>query len=133
MIAAAATADGVFRVDVEAEEVLGLDAGATLAPHAVEGLALPLLVAADAAGSRLVAVLDRHPPLAVSHDAGVTWREAGGGLPRGRDVAIRADDPDTILYAARNRLYVSRDGGRFWRALVVELPELRAVAWEEAG
>lgn len=130
MIAAAATADGVFRVDLEAEEVLELETGLRLEPHAVAGVALPLLVAADASGSTVIALLERRPPLAVSHDAGATWREAGGGLPPGRDVAIHPEDPDTVLYAGRNRLFLSRDGGRFWHSLVVELPELAAVAWE---
>ena len=36
---------------------------------------------------------------------------------------------DDVLYAGRNRLHVSRDGGIFWRALGVELPEIRDVAW----
>jgi hypothetical protein len=30
---------------------------------------------------------------------------------------------------AANRLYISHDGGRFWQALVVELPEISAVGW----
>jgi hypothetical protein len=44
-------------------------------------------------------------------------------------VAIFEDDPDRILYAARNRLYLSTDGGRFWRSLAPELPEIRAIEW----
>ena len=88
------------------------------------------MVAAAASGSTVVAVLDRRPPLMVSHDAGRTWRESGAGLPRGRAVAIADDDPDLVLYAARNRLYLSTDGGRFWRALTVELPEIQAVAFD---
>jgi len=91
-------------------------------------LSLPRLVAAASSGSTVVAVLALRPPLAVSHDAGLTWRESGRGLPAGRAVAIADDDPDTILYAARNRLYLSRDGGRFWQAVAVELPEIEAVA-----
>ena len=91
-------------------------------------LSLPRLVAAASSGSTVVAVLAVRPPLAVSHDAGLTWRESGRGLPAGRAVAIADDDPDTILYAARNRLYLSRDGGRFWQAVAVELPEIEAVA-----
>ena len=62
----------------------------------------------------------------VSHDAGSTWRESGRGLPPGRAVAIADDDPDLLVYAARNRLYVSRNGGVFWSALAVELPEIEA-------
>jgi len=34
-----------------------------------------------------------------------------------------------VLFATRNRLFVSTDGGRFWRALEVELPDIEAVAW----
>ena len=63
----------------------------------------------------------------VSRDAGVTWRESGRGGPPGRAVAISEDDPDQAVYAARNRLYVTQDWGRFWRALAVELPEIEAV------
>jgi hypothetical protein len=43
-------------------------------------------------------------------------------------VAISDEDPDVVLYATRNRLYLSRDGGRFWRSLALELPEIEAVA-----
>ena len=78
----------------------------------------------------MIAVVDRRPPLAVSNDAGRTWRESGGGLPPGRGVAIADDDPDFVVYAARNRLYLSTDGGRFWRALAPELPALAAVTLE---
>ena len=42
-------------------------------------------------------------------------------------MTVDDDNPDRILYAARNRLFVSTDGGRFWRALVLELPEITAV------
>ena len=65
----------------------------------------------------------------VSGDAGATWREAGGGLPPGFAVAIDPGYPDRVLYAARNRLYVSTDGGRFWRGLEPELPDIEAVGW----
>ena len=37
------------------------------------------------------------------------------------------DDPDVVVYATRNRLYLSRDGGTFWSSLAVELPEIEAV------
>ncbi len=121
------TVDGVFEVDLEEEEVLGL-VDDEVKPAEVE-LSLPLLVSAAATGSMVVAVVDRRPPLVLSNDAGRTWREAGGGLPPGRAVAIGEDDPDVVLYAARNRLYLSTDGGRFWRALVIELPEITALSF----
>jgi photosystem II stability/assembly factor-like uncharacterized protein len=126
------TVDGVFVVDVDADELVECDPGARVEKQHV-GVSLPRVVAAAAAGSTVAAVVDTRPPLVVSHDAGRTWRQAGGGLPAGRAVAIAEDDPDLILFAARNRLYVSRDGGRFWRALVVELPEIESVAWLDAS
>jgi photosystem II stability/assembly factor-like uncharacterized protein len=132
MIALVATVDGVFAVDLETEEVgpgESLEAADAQAPD----VSLPRLVTAAASGSTIVAVVDRRPPLVISHDAGQTWREAGGGLPAGRAVAIAADDPDLVVYAARNRVYVSNDGGRFWRALAAELPEIEAVAWAVTG
>ena len=119
------TVDGVFEVDLAEEEVLGSVEG-EIRPERLE-IPLPLFVAGAATGSTVVAVIDRRPPLVVSNDAGRTWRESGGGLPPGRAVAVADDDPDLMLYAARNRLYLSEDGGRFWRALVVELPEIQAV------
>ncbi|MDQ5820971.1 MAG: hypothetical protein M3540_05985, partial [Actinomycetota bacterium] len=116
----------VYEVDLDEEELLGFSADERLQRTDVS-VSLPLVVAAAAAGSTVVAIVDRRPPLAVSHDAGRTWRERGGGLPRGVAVAIAEDDPDIVLYAARNRLFLSRDGGRFWRALTLELPEILAV------
>ena len=128
MRAAVQTEHGVYEVDVEDELVLGLDEGTRLEPQNVD-TGLPRVVAAAASGATVVAVLDRRPPLAISNDAGSTWREAGGGLPPGFAVAIADEDPDLVLYAARNRLHLSRDGGRFWTALALELPEIEAVAW----
>jgi hypothetical protein len=82
----------------------------------------------DALGSTVIVLLDRRPPLLVSHDGGETWTGRGGGLPAGRAVAL-GENPDEVLYGARNRLYVSTNGGVFWRALAVELPEIHDVAW----
>ena len=125
------TAHGVYVVDLDEEEVVELEEGARLPPATPVETSLPLVLDAAASGSTVVAVLDRRPPLAVSHDAGRTWHEAGGGLPRGRAVAISEEDPDLVVYGARNRLYVSRDGGRFWGALAIELPEIERVAFVE--
>ncbi len=130
MRALVSTVDGVFDVDLDEEEVLGA-ADAVVEPDPVS-LALPLVVAAAAVGSTVIAVVDRRPPLAVSNDAGRTWREAGGGLPPGRAIAIAADDPDYVVYAARNRLYLSTNGGVFWQALAPELPEIEALELREA-
>jgi len=126
------TGEGVYTIDPETEQVLDFVAGAELSEIPQPRVELPLLVAAAREGSTVVAVLDRRPPLAVSHDAGSSWREAGGGLPPGRAVAIAEGDPDRILYAAEHRVYVSLDGGRFWRALEPELPQIRQVGWLEA-
>jgi photosystem II stability/assembly factor-like uncharacterized protein len=119
------TVDGVFEVDLEEEVVLG--AADVHVERPTLSVELPRVLAAARSGSTVVAVVGRRPPLAVSNDAGSTWRESGGGLPAGRAVAIAEDDPDYVLYAARNRLYLSTDGGRFWRALAPELPEIEAL------
>jgi len=123
--AVVATAAGVFAVDLETGEVEPWD-GEPSAP-AQPAVNLPRVVAAASAGSTLVAVVSAKPPLLVSYDAGSTWREAGRGLPPGRAVAIAEEDPDLLVYAARNRLYVSRNGGVFWSALPTELPEIERV------
>lgn len=130
MRAAVGTTDGVYLVDLEDETILAHDPDDEVpAPPTLE-LGLPRVVAAAASGATVVALVDRRPPLLVSYDAGRTWREAGGGLPRGRAIAIAENDPDLVLYAARNRLYLSTDGGRFWRALGVELPKIEVVAFD---
>jgi hypothetical protein len=121
------TASATYVVDLEGEEVLG--PGDEFDVPAVE-VALPRVVAAAAAGATIVAVVDRRPPLAISRDAGSTWHESGGGLPPGFAIAINADNPDVMLFAGRNRLYLSENGGIFWRALVPELPEIQAVAFD---
>jgi len=128
MIALAQTASGTFAVDLETDEV---DPAEPFAPADAPKLNLPRVVATAAVGSTVVAVVDARPPLLVSHDAGMTWQESGRGLPAGRAVAVADDDPDLVVYAARNRLYLSRNGGLFWTALAVELPEISAVAVRE--
>jgi hypothetical protein len=125
MIALVETTSGTFAVDLETGDV-GPGEPFEREPEPV--LSLPRVVAAAAAGATVVAAVDAKPPLLVSHDAGTTWRQSGRGLPRGRAVAVSAVAPDTIVYAARNRLYVSRDGGVFWTALAGELPEILAIS-----
>ena len=122
-----ACALGTAEIDLDEEDVVAL-LDEPLEPAAEPDVDLPLLVAAAASGSTVVAVVDRRPPLVVSNDGGVTWREAGAGLGRGVAVAISPEHPDLVLFATAERLHVSRDGGRFWAALEVELPEITAVA-----
>lgn len=119
MKALVATEHGTYAVDVEEEEVLGLEEGEVRERSA------------DSAGSVAVVILERRPPLRISNDGGATWWDAGGGLPPGRAVAVNPESPELVLYATRNRLYLSRDGGLFWHALAFELPEIRAVSWAE--
>jgi hypothetical protein len=127
VIAAVGTVAGVFLVDVEEEEVIGEGTEVPAAePVQVD---FPRVVAAARSGSTVVVVVERRPTLMLSNDGGLTWREAGGGLPPGFAVAAAEDDPDRMLYAARNRLYVSANGGVFWRALPFELPDISSLGW----
>jgi hypothetical protein len=123
------TAEGVCLVDLEDESVLGPSADAAFDPPPAARPSLPRLVAASASGSTVVALVDAKPPLLVSYDAGRTWKGSGHGLPPGHAVAVSGENPDHVLYAGRNRLYVSTDGARFWRSLEPELPDIEAVAW----
>jgi hypothetical protein len=127
VIAAVRTVEGVLLVGVDDDQILG--DGSDLPEIDAPGVELPRVVATARSGATIVAVVDRRPPLAISRDNGSTWTEAGGGLPTGFAVAVAEDDPDRMLYAARNRLYVSANGGVFWRALTLELPDVLAVAW----
>jgi hypothetical protein len=130
MIAVVSTTHGAFAVDLEASSVEPWADSVVPAPEPI--LNLPRVVGAAAAGSTVVAVVDRRPPLLVSYDAGSTWSDSGRGLPPGRAVAISESDPDLVVFAARNRLYVSRNGGRFWNALEAELPEIDGLELREA-
>jgi hypothetical protein len=125
MIALVATAAGAFAIDLETLEVGPAE---PFVPAAAPVLNLPRVVTAAAAGSTVAAVVDARPPILVSHDAGSTWRDSGRGLPAGRAIAIAETDPDTIVYAARNRLFLSADGGLFWESLPIELPEIDSLA-----
>jgi len=127
MIAAVQTIEGLVLVDVNEDQILG--DGDELPEVDAPGVELPRVVATARSGATIVAIVDRRPPLAISRDNGATWTEAGGGLPAGFAVAIAEGDPDRMVYAARNRLYVSFNGGVFWRALTLELPDVLAVAW----
>jgi hypothetical protein len=129
VIALVATVDGDFSLDLESGE---LAPSAPFESEAAPSLNLPRVLGAAQAGSTIVALLDARPPMLVSYDAGSTWRESGRGLPAGRAVAAADDDPDMLLYATRDRLYLSRNGGVFWVALTVELPEIERVALRES-
>jgi hypothetical protein len=129
VIVLVASAGGTFSLDLDDETIDPAEAF-----HGAPGpaLNLPRVVAAAAAGSTVVAVVDARPPILVSHDAGTTWRESGRGLPPGRAVAVASWNPDLLVYGARNRLYLSSNGGVFWTALPFELPEIEAVTLREA-
>ena len=119
---------GTVAVDVDEEDDAELvDDEVVVAMPDVD---LPLVVAAAAHGSTVVAVVDRRPPLVVSNDGGLAWREAGAGLARGVAVAVSPEHPDVVAFATAERIHVSRDGGRFWTALSVELPSITALAFE---
>jgi hypothetical protein len=122
------TALGVLVVDLDAGELLDEEAPADLPTAEPLDVSLPRLLAAAGHGSTVVAAVDRRPPLLVSHDAGSTWRETGAGLPRVHAVAVHPEDPDAVVAAGAERLFVSRDGGRFWQALSIELPGIAGVA-----
>ena len=122
-----ATVAGDFSVDLETDEVEPFHGQIDLPAAPV--LNLPRVLAAAASGPTVVAAVDAKPPLLISYDAGSTWREAGRGLPPGRAVAISDSDPDLIVYAARNRIFLSQNGGVFWSSLAVELPEIAAAAF----
>jgi hypothetical protein len=122
------TADAVLMVDADVG-IVGVDTTETLARPPDVPVSLPGVRASVASGSTVLVLVDRRPPLVVSYDAGRTWHESGGGLPRGRAIAIDEDDPDLMLFAARNRVWSSSDGGRFWESLVIDLPEIEAVAF----
>jgi hypothetical protein len=136
VIALAGCEDALYLVEVgesaEEDELLERRPGeAVEGPRALELVppwAKQTFLDVDAVGSTIVLVLDRKPPLLVSYDGGATWSERGAGLGRARAVAV-GENPDDVLLASRNRLWVSRDGGVFWRSLRVELPEIVDVAW----
>src|SRR5262249_59665673 len=113
---------------LEDEDVVDVEPGGSIEPPEV-AVGLPLVVAADRSGPLIVAVVARRPPLVVSRDAGSTWHETGSGLPPGRAVAISPAHPDLILFASESRLYLSRDGGRFWQGLALELDGIPAPQW----
>ena len=127
MQALVATALGCVIVELESGDAELVDDDPPTAGSAE--VSLPLLITADQVGARVVAVLNRRPPLMLSDDAGQTWREAGGGLPAGAAVAIHPDEPDRLLFASESRLFLSEDGGRFWRALEPELIGITALAF----
>ena len=111
MIALAECEDAVYLVEVgdtaEDDEFVGREPGGRVErprpAELVPAWASGQLVDVDARGSAILLLVDRRPPLLVSHDAGATWHERGAGLPRGRALAV-GERPDDVLYGARNRL-----------------------------
>jgi hypothetical protein len=140
VIALAGCEDAVYAIEIgesaDEDDLIDRRAGEAIERerplYLVPGWAQDHFVDVDAAGSTIILALERRPPLMVSYDAGMTWTERGSGLPTGKALDI-GENPDHVLYGARNRLYVSQNGGVFWRALRVELPEIIDVAWELDG
>ena len=115
---------GDVEVDLDEETAVLLDEAAGWVAPSAPATGLPRVVAAAAVGSTVVALVAAKPPLLISHDAGSTWRGSGHGLPPGRAVAVSPESPDLVLYGTASRLFLSTDGGRFWRSLSLELPEI---------
>ena len=119
---------GTAEVDLAEDEVIEITDEPVDAPALA--LDLPLLVAAAAHGSPSWGRVGPRPPSCRRRHrptyGGATWREVGSASGPGphRDLARR---PHLVLYATAERLHLSRDGGRFWQALSVELPGITAV------
>ena len=124
-----ATSLGCVAIDLESDDAFLVDDDPPIADR-VE-VSLPLVIAAAQSGSRIVAAVDRRPPLMISDDVGLTWREVGGGLPVGTAVAVDPANPDRLLFASATRVYLSETGGLFWRSLEVELIDITALAFAE--
>ncbi len=136
LVVLADCAAGVVAIELNAEAIETVDVrpGATMPERQRDESLAPrwarsALVDVDSAGSTIVLLLERRPPVLASYDGGGSWRERGGGLPLGVAIAL-AENPDHVVLATRSRLYVSRDGGQFWHSLEVELDEITDIGWE---
>ena len=119
-------ADGSESVDVRSGASMPQrERDVSLAPSSARSS----LVDVDASGSAVVLLLERRPPVLVSHDGGGSWRERAGGVPIGVAIAL-GDNPDRVVLATETRLYVSLDGGQFWHSLETELAGVSDVCWE---
>ena len=136
LIVIAGCADGTYLVEVGAtadeDQLAGRQEGAAVERERPLGLA-PSWAAGHVLDVDAVGLHRRPPPRPPPAPARLPRHRADLGRarrrpPPGRAVALR-ENPDHVLYGGRNRLYVSGDGGRFWRALAVELPEIHDVAW----
>ncbi len=111
-----ACALGTVAVDLDEEEETEVidDELPRVEPPEVD---LPLLVAAAAHGSTVVAVSTGDRRSSSRATEALTWREAGAGLGAASRSRSRPSIPTSSLFATAERLHVSRDGGRFWTAL----------------
>ncbi|MGI9658996.1 MAG: hypothetical protein ACR2OD_08805 [Gaiellaceae bacterium] len=136
LVILADTGSGVYAVELRADGSEDVDArpGATMPPRERDESLAPSwarssLVDVDASGSTIVLLLQRRPPVLASYDGGGSWRERAGGVPIGVAIAV-ADNPDHVVMATETRLFVSLDGGQFWRSLETELDEITDVCWQ---
>ena len=122
----AATAGGLFAVDLETRR-----ARARGAVRAGPGAEPQPAAGGRGGGGRIDRRRGRRCAAADArlarrrHDLARVGPRASARRRRSRSAA---SNPDLLVYAARNRLYVSRNGGVFWTALELELPEIAAVA-----
>ena len=127
MEAFVATALGCVVVELETGEAELVDDEPPVAGTA--DVSLPLLVASDQVGARIVAVVERRPPLIVSDDGAERGRRPAAAFRRAPRSRSTRTTP-TCCSSRQSHASSSReDGGRFWRALDLELIGITAVAF----
>ena len=128
MEARVATALGCVAIDLESDDAFLVDDDPPMADTG-RGLSAARRRRRRKSGSRIVAAVDRRPPLMISDDVGLTWREAGGGLPVGTAIAIDRTIP-TGCCSPRKRASTSRrTAGASGAASSSELIGITAVAF----
>ncbi len=92
------------------------DGGATWKAVAGTGGGWTIGIAADPKDPKHI-VASTQKGMRATSDGGATWSDAGGGLPRGAEIAYLAISPTdgNIAYAAdSSKIYKTTDGGKNW-------------------